>query len=125
MAQQARSSTSTPRRLWHVTVTATGSAVPIADVKLALERLADHHPFLLSARYRDNRAEIRYWEEGADLRSAAARALVMWSDYGELTALPPWEIIGLEVVDQDTHQQRSMDSASVLASVGAGQIQPF
>ena len=94
------------RRMWHVTVTVAGPALEDSEVRAALERLVDHHQFLLSARYTTDRAEVRYWDEGSDVRNAAARALLMWSDYGELAALPPWDVVGLEVVDQPTFQAR-------------------
>jgi hypothetical protein len=113
------------RRMWHITLTVVGAPLVADDVCAALERLADHHQFLLSARYSTDRAEVRYWDEGSDVRSAAARALLMWNDYGELAALPPWDVVGLEVVDQDTYQGRGHLAESPLNSVGAGNVRPF
>lgn len=112
------------RRMWHVTVTAAGPRLAATDVRTALERLADQHQFLLSARFSDDRAEVCYWDEGAELRSAAARALLLWSDYSELAALPPWEVVGLEVVDQATVQLRRGGSKRGLTSVSGG-VKPF
>ena len=50
--------------MWHVTFTVAGPELDAAEVKAALDRLADHHQFLLSARYTTDRAELRYWDEG-------------------------------------------------------------
>ena len=57
-------------RLWHVTLTVGGPAVPAEGVRAALERLAAEQPFLLSGRYSDNCAEVRYWEEAEDCADA-------------------------------------------------------
>ena len=48
--------------------------------------------------------------------------LLMWSDYGEIAALPPWDVVGLEVVDQPTFQARSPCRAN--SPVGSGSINP-
>jgi hypothetical protein len=111
--------------MWHITLTLVGSPLLSDDVRAALERLADRHQFLLSARYSADRAEIRYWDESTDVRGAAARALLMWSDYSELAALPPWEVVGLEVLDQETYQSRGDTGESAVTSVGADSVRPF
>jgi len=111
--------------MWHITVTVMGASLESDEVRAALERLSDHHQFLLSARYSDDRAEVRYWDEGSDVRSAAARALLMWPDYGELAALPPWDVVGLEVVDQATFQARGHSGDLAMVPVGTGSVRPF
>jgi len=113
------------RHMWHITLTLVGSPLMSEEVRSALERLADRHQFLLSARYSAERAEVRYWDESTDVRTAAARALLLWSDYSELAALPPWEVVGLEVLDQDTYQARGHVGESAVAPVGAGSVRPF
>ncbi|HVQ87676.1 MAG TPA: hypothetical protein VMT88_05790 [Actinomycetes bacterium] len=113
------------RRMWHITVTVAGAALDADEVRAALERLSDQHQFLLSARYSDDRAEVRYWDEGTDVRNAAARALLLWSDYGELAALPPWDVVGLEVVDQPTFQARGHAGELTVSPVGHGGVRPF
>ena len=115
----------TERQMWHVTLTVAGGEMDSDDVKAALERLADRHQFLLSARYDSGRAELRYWDEGSDVRRAAARALVLWNDYSEIAALPPWEVVGLEVVDQPTFQNRPTEPAVKVSPVGSASISPF
>ncbi|MER6140262.1 hypothetical protein ABT174_09405 [Streptomyces sparsogenes] len=93
-------------RLWHVTLSLSGAEAPLRDVRQALERLAQDHPFLLTSRYANDHAEIRYWEEARDLHDAAAVALRLWGEHRATAKLPPWEIVGLEVIDRDTYHQR-------------------
>lgn len=93
-------------RLWHVTLSVSGDEAPLKDVRRALEQLANDHPFLLTSRYADDHAEIRYWEEARDLHDAAAVALRLWGEHRQSAGLPPWEIVGLEVIDRDTYHQR-------------------
>ncbi|MGR4879071.1 hypothetical protein ACIPUC_06510 [Streptomyces sp. LARHCF249] len=93
-------------RLWHVTLSVSGKPAPLSDVRRALEQLAHDHPFLLTSRYADDHAEIRYWEEARDLHDAAAVALRLWGEHRSSARLPPWEIVGLEVIDRATYHQR-------------------
>ena len=103
--------------LWHVTLTLGGDEIEAADVLDALRRLADEQPFLLSGRYAGDRAEIRYWEEAADCHDAAALALRLWGEHRGTAGLPPWQVLGLEVVDESVHRDRA-DAVTVTA-VGA------
>ncbi|MFH8368955.1 hypothetical protein [Streptomyces sp. NPDC018031] len=93
-------------RLWHVTLSVSGTEAPLAEVRRALEQLAHDHPFLLTSRYAKDHAEIRYWEEARDLHDAAAVALRLWGEHRSSAKLPPWEIVGLEVIDRETYHQR-------------------
>ncbi|MFE3767227.1 hypothetical protein ACFXPI_36335 [Streptomyces sp. NPDC059104] len=93
-------------RLWHVTLSVSGKAAPLSEVRRGLEQLAHDHPFLLTSRYADDHAEIRYWEEARDLHDAAAVALRLWGEHRSTAQLPPWEIVGLEVIDRATYHQR-------------------
>lgn len=93
-------------RLWHVTLSVSGPEAPRADVRRALEQLAHDHPFLLTSRYAGDHAEIRYWEQARDLHDAAAMALRLWGEHRASANLPPWEIVGLEVIDRATYHQR-------------------
>src|SRR4051794_41224393 len=86
--------------MWHVTLTVVGDAVGATEIRAALERLAHERPFLLSARYAGDRAELRYWEEARDLEDAAALALRLWGEHRLTADLPPWRGTGLEVVDR-------------------------
>ncbi|URM91418.1 hypothetical protein LUW75_17190 [Streptomyces sp. MRC013] len=93
-------------RLWHVTLSVSGREAPLKEVRRALEQLAHDHPFLLTSRYAGDHAEIRYWEEARDLHDAAAVALRLWGEHRQSARLPPWEIVGLEVIDRETYHQR-------------------
>ncbi|MFI8106310.1 hypothetical protein [Streptomyces sp. NPDC086023] len=93
-------------RLWHVTLSVSGAPAPLAEVRRGLEQLAHDHPFLLTSRYAADHAEIRYWEEARDLHDAAAVALRLWGEHRSSAKLPPWEIVGLEVIDRATYHQR-------------------
>lgn len=93
-------------RLWHVTLSLSGDEAPLPEVRRALERLARDHPFLLTSRYAADHAEIRYWEQARDLHDAAAIALRLWGEHRATAKLPPWEIVGLEVIDRATWQKR-------------------
>jgi hypothetical protein len=93
-------------RLWHVTLSVSGKEAPLKEVRRGLEQLAHDHPFLLTSRYANDHAEIRYWEEARDLHDAAAVALRLWGEHRLTAGLPPWEIVGLEVIDRETYHQR-------------------
>ncbi|MFJ9904176.1 hypothetical protein ACIRVK_14960 [Streptomyces sp. NPDC101152] len=93
-------------RLWHITLSVSGAEAPLAEVRRGLEQLAHDHPFLLTSRYAGDHAEIRYWEEARDLHDAAAVALRLWGEHRQTAKLPPWEIVGLEVIDRETYHQR-------------------
>nr|WP_254711641.1 hypothetical protein [Streptomyces sp. TRM64462] len=93
-------------KLWHITLSVSGEEAPLKEVRRALEQLAHDHPFLLTSRYANDHAEIRYWEEARDLHDAAAVALRLWGEHRQSAQLPPWEIVGLEVIDRETYHQR-------------------
>ena len=76
--------------LWHITLTLGGDGIAPSDVLGALRRLADEQPFLLSGRYAEDRAELRYWEEAPDCQDAAALALRLWGEHRSSAGLPPW-----------------------------------
>lgn len=96
----------TQSKLWHITLCVSGTEVPLKEVRRGLEQLAHDHPFLLTSRYANDHAEIRYWEEARDLHDAAAVALRLWGEHRSSAGLPPWEIVGLEVIDRETYHQR-------------------
>ena len=110
--------------MWHVTLTVGGEPVQASVIRTALERLTHERPFLLSARYATDRAEVRYWEEARDVDDAAALALRLWGEHRLSAGLPAWRVTGLEVVDRATFQRRAMDSPAP-ALVPAGGVRPF
>ncbi|MDX6285889.1 MAG: hypothetical protein QOG53_1374 [Frankiales bacterium] len=103
--------------LWHVTLTIGGEEIQPSDVLDALKRLADEQPFLLSGRYATDRAEVRYWEEAVDCGDAAALALRLWGEHRVSAGLPPWRVVGLEVVDESVYRDRS--ELTAVSAVGA------
>lgn len=111
-------------RLWHVTLSVSGEEAPLKEVRRGLEQLANDHPFLLTSRYANDHAEIRYWEEARDLHDAAAVALRLWGEHRRTSRLPPWEIVGLEVIDRETYHQRIAEGYGPLPAAPVG-VHPF
>lgn len=111
-------------RLWHVTLSVSGGEAPLKEVRRGLEQLAHDHPFLLTSRYANDHAEIRYWEEARDLHDAAAVALRLWGEHRQTAKLPPWEIVGLEVIDRETYHQRIAEGYGPLPATPVG-VHPF
>jgi hypothetical protein len=105
---------------WHVTLTLAGEEWPEGAVRAAMSRLLDEHPFLESCEYDADTAEIRYWEQADSLHDAAALALRMWGEHRRSAGLPPWQVVGLEVVDRRTYRRRETAprSRSVMYAVG-------
>ncbi len=111
--------------MWHVTLTLSGSPQSSAEeVCAALQRLTQEQPFLLSCCYAPDRAELQYWEEARELEDAAALALRLWGEHRLTAELPPWHVVGLQVVDRQTHHlSTERGTARVLAPlVPAGQL---
>ncbi len=92
--------------LWFVTITVSGSRRSPDSVRAGLERLSELEPFLVSAAYASSRAEVRYWDESVDIEGAVASALQLWREHRQEADLPPWKVVGLEVVDRDTARRR-------------------
>ncbi|MFD4634119.1 hypothetical protein ACFVYR_15215 [Streptomyces sp. NPDC058284] len=111
-------------RLWHVTLSVSGAEAPLDELRRGLEQLAHDHPFLLTSRYAPDHAEIRYWEEARDLHDAAAVALRLWGEHRQSAQLPPWEIVGLEVIGRDTYHQRIAEGYGPLPATPVG-VHPF
>jgi len=104
--------------LWHVTLTVGGDPESPDQVLAALERLADERPFLLSGRYSSDRAELGYWEEAVDCGDAAALALRLWGEHRISSGLPPWQVVGLEVLDEKVYRERSAPNGPPVVAVG-------
>jgi hypothetical protein len=106
-------------RLWHVTLTVGGSAVAAEEVKAALERLAAEQPFLLSGRYSQDCAEVRYWEEAENCADACALALRLWGEHRESAGLPPWQVSALEVLEQSVQERRHAEEPMGVMTIAA------
>ena len=100
-------------QLWHVTVTVAGAARPQMEVRAAMDRLLIEHPFLLTCRYDSESAELSYWDQGCELEDPAAIGLRLWSEHRLSAKLPPWHVVGLEVIDRATYRRRSLERESV------------
>ena len=121
---QSRGEDRAVSKLWHITLSVSGSEAPLTEVRRGLEQLAHDHPFLLTSRYAADHAEIRYWEEARDLHDAAAIALRLWGEHKATAKLPPWEIVGLEVIDRETYHQRIAEGYGPLPATPVG-VHPF
>jgi hypothetical protein len=110
--------------LWFVTVTVSGPRVPAETVREGLEQLSLEQPFLVSAGYASSRAEIRYWDESVDVEGAVSQALALWREHEASAGLPPWKVVGLEVVDRDTARRRWSTEVN-LSVAGLGEIRPM
>jgi hypothetical protein len=110
--------------LWFVTITVSGPRVPRQTIREGLERLSLEQPFLVSAAYASRRAEITYWDESIDVEGALSQAIGLWRDHEESAGLPPWTVVGLEVVDRDTARRR-WSSEPNLQVAGLGEIRPL
>jgi hypothetical protein len=111
--------------MWHITLTVAGTAVPELVIKGALERLSYEHPFLLSGRYASDRAEVRYWEEATDVAAALRMAVLLWDEHVASAQLPPWRVVGVEVVDRETFHRRGRYIHEQPGLVAAGRVIPF
>ncbi|RDG39762.1 hypothetical protein [Streptomyces corynorhini] len=111
-------------KLWHITLSVSGQEAPLTEVRRGLEQLAHDHPFLLTSRYANDHAEIRYWEEARDLHDAAAVALRLWGEHRSTAKLPPWEIVGLEVIDRETYHLRIAEGYGPPPAAPVG-VHPF
>lgn len=110
--------------LWFITITMSGPRMDAEKVRASLERLGEEQPFLVSASYASSRAEVKYWDESVDIEGAVAQALRLWRDHESSAGLPPWTVVGLEVVDRDTARRR-WDTDVNLTVVGLGEIRPM
>jgi hypothetical protein len=113
------------RTMWHITLTVSGQPVPEPVIRSALERLSHEHPFLLSGRYAEDRAEVRYWEEAADANGALRLAVHLWDEHTASAQLPAWRVVGVEVVDRETFHRRGRYIHEQPALVATGRVLPF
>jgi hypothetical protein len=98
-------------------VTVGGEPHDLSKTHAALLRLLQEWPFIHSLRYSEERAEVRYWEESADMVDAASLALRLWNEHRTSADLPDWKIVGLEVVSEDTYRLREAAEPRLAAAV--------
>jgi hypothetical protein len=114
----SESAVSIPGALWHITITVTGEPTSSEGLRSGLANLELAHPFGLSARYSVDTVELRYWDEGHDCRAVALNAMSLWDDHRTILGLPPWPVVGLEVLDRATfrrHWPTGSDPKSLMA----------
>ena len=94
-------------RHWHVTLTLAGDPVEPLIVRAAMQRLAEQHQFLDSVSSTSVSAEIQFWDEGANMLDVASLAMRVWNEHRESANLPPWEVVGLEVLEKNVREGRT------------------
>lgn len=110
--------------MWFVKVTIGGERLPVTHVRKELERLSTDRGFVVSVRYEDDRAEVRYWDECADADQAVQQALSLWSDDEVPARLRGWQVTGLEVADRDT-ARRQWDRGDHPYVLALGEVLPY
>ena len=78
-----------------------------------------------SARYAPTRAEVRYWDEALDASTALSLAAGLWGEHRVSAGLPDWQVVGVEVIDQETFHRRGRAAHGQPGLVAAGRILPF
>lgn len=111
-------------RLWHVTLTMAGERHAAEVVREALTRLGTEHAFLHSLRYATDRAEVCYWDEAPEMLDAAAMAMRVWIEHRASAGLPAWEVVGLEVLEKGTFQDRDGTRTPAVGLRGSAPV-PF
>lgn len=110
--------------LWRVIVTVAGDRVEETEVRAGAERLVEERGLMLAVRYRADRAELSYWEQADRIVDANALALRLWSEHRESASLPPWGVVGVEVLDRETFELRIAEGSAPLL-YEAGAVQPW
>jgi hypothetical protein len=96
-----------PVRHWYVTLTLAGAEVEPLLVRHALTRLGEERPFLDSVRSSGTTAEIRFWDQGETMLDVASLAMRLWTEHRRSANLPPWEVVGLEILEKGLRENRS------------------
>ena len=94
-------------RHWHVTVTVAGEPVEPMLARAAVQRLSEERPFLDSVSSTATSAEIQFWDEGESMLDVASLAMRLWNEHRDSATLPPWEVVGLEILERDLRERRT------------------
>ena len=103
-------------------VTVGGETIGVDDARSAVERLLVEEPFVTSARYGPDKAQVCYWDEGDDAEAVAGQALRIWGTHRRSAQLPDWKVIALEVLDRESAGGRWRGHPPVLV---LGEVRPF
>jgi hypothetical protein len=112
------------RPLWLVTVTLRGEPLSEEQIRRGLKQLNDSRAFLLSTRYDEHQAQVRYWDEGATAVEPTRQALALWTDADVNQALPGWSLCGLGVADR-VSARRQWQHGQHPPVFALGEILPF
>ena len=112
------------RPLWFVTVTLSGRPLAADLVHDGLQQLNETRAFLVSTRYDDQRAEVRYWDEGATARDTTRQALALWRYKDVDVGLPGGTLSGLVVVDRAAARREWLHGQHPTV-VALGEVVPF
>ncbi|MFI7587025.1 hypothetical protein ACIB24_08115 [Spongisporangium articulatum] len=112
------------RPLWLVTVTLSGGVLALDRVRYGLGLLNETRAFLVSTRYDEHHAEIRYWDEGDTVAETTRQALELWGDEDVEDVLPGWTLYGLSVVDRGAARSQWVAGEHPRV-VALGEIVPF
>ncbi len=88
--------------MWFVKVTLSGDRLDPQLLKPTLERLALERSFVVSVRYDEHRAEVRYWDEADGAEDVTRQAMSLWGDDEVTSQLPGWQVTDLQVSDRAT-----------------------
>ena len=75
-------------------------------MRAAMQRLSEQHQFLDSVSSTSDSAEIQFWDEGENMLDVASLAMRVWNEHRESANLPPWEVVGLEVLEKTVRDAR-------------------
>lgn len=92
--------------LWLVVVSLAGAPIDGNDLEERLRHYNAEHAFAAAVRYGPDRVELSYWDEGRSVRDVYEVAMNSWSETSHALALTGWQLVGIEVVDQCTIQDR-------------------
>jgi len=107
-ARRVGSCVNKPVRHWHVTLTLSGNPVEPLIVRGAMQRLIEERQFLDSVDSTGCSVEIKFWDEGETMLDVASLAMRLWNEHRDSAKLPDWEVVGLEVVEKDLRDRRSL-----------------
>lgn len=106
--------------LWHVTVLMQGRPEPLPQLHRALVEMCAMDPMNLAVRYREDRAELQFWDEGPEVAAVADAAARLWGSLRDAAGLPAWTAVGLDV-----RQQQVWREQEPAAAVAPGSVAPF